>query len=84
MSYTKGIYMDYRFFDKINTKAFYPFSFGLLYTTYAYGDMKLSNNNLSGGETISVTFRLVNRGYMSGGKRSEASCDVYFTKPARE
>jgi beta-glucosidase len=66
MTYSEGIYTGYRGFDKSNTKALYPFGFGLSYTSYQYSDMKLSSSTLQGSETIDATFTLTNRGDMDG------------------
>ena len=66
MTYSEGIYTGYRGFDKSNTKALYPFGFGLSYTSYTYSDMKLSSNTISGSETINASFTVTNRGDMDG------------------
>lgn len=66
MTYSEGIYTGYRGFDKSNTKALYPFGFGLSYTSYTYSDMKLSSTTISGGETINASFTVTNRGEMDG------------------
>ena len=66
MTYSEGIYTGYRGFDKSNTRALFPFGYGLSYTSYAYSDMKLSSSTLSGNETINATFTLTNRGDMDG------------------
>ena len=58
--------MGYRGFDKSNTKALYPFGFGLSYTSYTYSDMKLSSNTIAGGETINASFTVTNRGDVDG------------------
>ncbi len=40
----------------------YPFGYGLSYTTFEYKNIKLSANELSKEDTLSVTFDLVNSG----------------------
>jgi beta-glucosidase len=66
MTYSEGIYTGYRGFDKSNTRALYPFGFGLSYTSYTYSDMKLSSNTIAGGETINASFTVTNRGDVDG------------------
>ncbi len=66
MTYSEGIYTGYRGFDKSNTKALFPFGFGLSYTSYKYSDMKLSSSTITGAETINASFTLTNNGGMDG------------------
>jgi beta-glucosidase len=66
MTYSEGIYNGYRGFDKSNTKALFPFGFGLSYTSYTYSDMKLSSSTIAGAETIDASFTLTNTGAMDG------------------
>ncbi|KAK2601946.1 glycoside hydrolase 3 [Conoideocrella luteorostrata] len=40
--YTEGVYLDYRAFDAKNITPRYEFGYGLSYTTFSYGNIKLS------------------------------------------
>jgi beta-glucosidase len=44
----------------------YPFGFGLSYTTFSYGDVKISNNTLKPGQKITVTTSVTNSGSVAG------------------
>ena len=44
----------------------YPFGFGLSYTTYKYGEPKLSANSIAQGESIQVSVQVSNTGKRSG------------------
>jgi len=66
MTYSEGLYLGYRAYDKNNTKPLYPFGFGLSYTTFAYSDMKLSSNVLTPGATVNVKFTVTNTGSKAG------------------
>lgn len=66
MTYSEGLYLGYRGYDKNHTKPLYPFGFGMSYTTYEYSDLKLSNNVLVPGATIKATFTVTNTGDKAG------------------
>lgn len=44
----------------------YPFGFGLSYTTFTYGDVKISNNTLKPGQKITLTTAITNSGKYAG------------------
>ena len=66
MTYSEGLYMGYRGYDKKHAKPLYPFGYGLSYTTFGYSDLKLSSNVMAPGSTIDVTFTLTNTGDKAG------------------
>ena len=66
MSYSEGLYMGYRGYDKKHSKPLYPFGYGLSYTTFGYSDLKLSSNVMAPGSTVEVSFTLTNTGDKAG------------------
>jgi beta-glucosidase len=60
--YTEGIYVGYRYFDKMNIEPLFPFGFGLSYTTYEYSNLsvKPGNNN------VLVSLTVKNSGKVAG------------------
>ena len=66
MTYSEGLYMGYRGYDKANKKPLYPFGYGLSYTTFGYSDLKLSSNVMAPGSTVKATFTITNTGDKAG------------------
>ncbi|WPO98455.1 glycoside hydrolase family 3 C-terminal domain-containing protein [Pseudomonas sp. HR96] len=66
LTYSEGLYLGYRAYDKNNSKPLYPFGFGLSYTTFGYSDLKLSSNVLTPGATVDVKFTVTNTGDKAG------------------
>ena len=52
----KSNYLD------IPNEPLYPFGYGLSYSNFSYGDLKLSGNTLSTGQTIKATITITNTG----------------------
>ncbi|MDQ8005201.1 MAG: beta-glucosidase BglX [Pedobacter sp.] len=50
----------------VSNDPLYPFGFGLSYTTFNYGDVKISNNTLKPGQKITVTITVTNSGSVAG------------------
>ena len=65
-----------RYLDVANTPLF-PFGYGLSYTTFSYGDVKLSQRSLKGDETLVASVEVTNTGQRPG----EETVQLYITDP---
>ncbi|MBP6810564.1 MAG: glycoside hydrolase family 3 C-terminal domain-containing protein, partial [Saprospiraceae bacterium] len=50
----------------VSNDPLFPFGFGLSYTTFSYGDLKLSKTTLRGAETLTASIQLSNTGAYDG------------------
>jgi beta-glucosidase len=64
--YGEGVFTGYRHHDTKNIAPLFPFGFGLTYTTFAYGDLRLSAEALQPGDTLTVTLDVTNTGPRAG------------------
>ncbi len=55
----------------------YPFGYGLSYTTFSYGNVELSQTNLTGDETLLASVDVTNTGKRVG----EETVQLYLTQP---
>lgn len=62
----------YRYMEK---EPLFPFGFGLSYTKFSYGNLKLSAEKIKKGETVSATFTVTNTGKFAG----EEVAQLYIT-----
>lgn len=66
VEYREGIFVGYRYYDKKNMEPLFPFGYGLSYTTFEYGDLKISRKEISDNETVTVSVKVKNTGDMAG------------------
>jgi beta-glucosidase len=62
----------YRYF---NGEALYPFGYGLSYTTFEYGNLKI-NNKTKAGETVTLTVDIKNTGSLAGDEVAQVYVSV--------
>ncbi len=74
-TYTEGVNIGYRWFDKQNVEPLYPFGFGLSYTTFAYSGLKVKKAS-DGGLDVNVTVK------NTGSADSDEVPQVYLSAPA--
>lgn len=68
----KSNYLD------ISNDPLYPFGYGLSYTSFTYGDVKLSKTKLKGNETLTATVTVTNTGAYAG----EEVVQLYISDPS--
>ncbi len=60
VQYREGLYVGYRYFDTVSKDVLFPFGYGLSYTTFGYSDIRLSAQEITGGEDITVSCGVTN------------------------
>ena len=79
VNYTEGYNVGYKWFDANNLTPWFPFGFGLSYTTFTMTNAQLFNNlNNTANPNFQVTFTLTNSGARAGSEVPQ----VYLGMPA--
>ena len=73
-TFSEGVHVGYRWFDKQKIAPVFPFGFGLSYTTFAYSELKAVPASDGG---LDVSFQLKNTGSVAGDEVPE----VYLGAP---
>jgi beta-glucosidase len=66
VNYAEGIYVGYRHFDREKITPLFPFGYGLSYTSFRYGNLKLSQSTLAPDGAISASVDVTNTGSRDG------------------
>jgi beta-glucosidase len=66
VTYTEGLLVGYRWFDRKNIEPLFPFGFGLSYTTFKYSDLRLVPSQNADGTVVTAEFDLANTGSRAG------------------
>ena len=64
--YSEGLYVGYRWFDSQKIAPLFPFGHGLSYTTFAYGEPKVSKASVTASGTVTVSVPVTNSGSVAG------------------
>jgi len=64
VTYEEGIYVGYRYFNTFKIKTAYEFGYGLSYTNFKYGELKLNTHSFNGN--ITATLTITNVGAVAG------------------
>ena len=73
VEYREGLYVGYRYYDKTGKDVLFPFGYGLSYTEFTYGDLRVSADNIGADDVLTVTFSVTNTGKFDGAE----VCQVY-------
>jgi beta-glucosidase len=71
VTYSEGIFLGYRHYDRSTVKPRFPFGFGLSYTTFKYSDLQISPAAGNASAPVTVTFNVKNTGSRKGAEISE-------------
>jgi beta-glucosidase len=66
VTYGEGLFIGYRYYDKKRITPLFPFGHGLSYTTFAFGEPRLSADSIGPGESLTVTIDVTNTGERAG------------------
>ncbi|MCQ2156119.1 MAG: glycoside hydrolase family 3 C-terminal domain-containing protein [Bacteroidales bacterium] len=83
--YSEGIYVGYRWYEARNVKPLFPFGYGLSYTTFEYGDIKLSSKTM--GDKLTISVPVTNTGSVAGAEVVElyiTDCEASVDRPVKE
>ena len=66
VAYSEGVFLGCRHFDSHGVEPLFPFGFGLSYTRFEYGDLKVNRKQVKSSEPVEVTVRVKNTGKREG------------------
>jgi beta-glucosidase len=66
LNYKEGVFIGYRWYEAKKIQPLYHFGFGLSYTKFAFGELKLSSAKLEKGENLTVEVTIKNTGSVAG------------------
>jgi beta-glucosidase len=76
--YSENLEMGYRWYQAQNVTPMFPFGHGLSYTTFTYGDLKVTpSSDAAGKPRLTVEYTITNAGKVAGKEASQ----VYLTLP---
>jgi beta-glucosidase len=79
--YEEGIYVGYRYFNTFNITPAYEFGYGLSYTDFSYGKVRLNSKIFK--EKLTVTLTITNTGKVAGKEIVELYISAPGTKLAK-
>lgn len=85
--YSEGIYVGYRWYDARHIEPFYPFGYGLSYTTFTIMDVKVPKEVNVDKENIDVQVTVKNTGNMAGSEVVQLyvhDVECKFDRPEKE
>ena len=66
VQYSEGLLVGYRWYDQNNVKPLFPFGYGLSYTTFSFGDLRVENPSVDGVTPVRVSATITNTGKVVG------------------
>jgi beta-glucosidase len=66
VEYRESLYVGYRYYDSVGQEVLFPFGHGLSYTTFEYGDLRLSTDRMKETDSLAVTLSVTNSGPVAG------------------
>ena len=66
LTYSEGIFVGYRYYDKKKMAVRFPFGYGLSYTSFSYSDLVISASEINDDQTLTVSCNITNTGNRTG------------------
>lgn len=79
VEYREGLFVGYRYYDKVNMSVLFPFGHGLSYTTFGYSDLKVE----VGDKSAKIIFKLKNTGSVAGAEVAQVYVGMKSSKVFR-
>lgn len=80
--------IGYRYYDKHPEMIWYPFGYGLSYTTFEYGNLKITPESSNDPNSeVTVTFDITNTGKVAGKEIAQvyvSACDSTVVRPIKD
>jgi beta-glucosidase len=73
--YKEGIYVGYRYYNTFHVKPAYEFGYGLSYSNFTYGNLKLNSSTFK--NNITATLTITNQGKYAG----KEVVEIYVSAP---
>ena len=64
--YSEGVFVGYRYYMSKKQEVLFPFGYGLSYTTFTYGNLKLDKSAMTDQEALTVSVDVENTGNRAG------------------
>ncbi len=84
VTYSEGVFVGYRGYDRSGTAPRYPFGYGLSYTTFAYSNLRLEPSD---DRRVKVSFDITNTGDRDGKEVAQvyvSDCEASVPRPKKE
>jgi len=64
--YSEGVFVGYRYYDKKKIEPLFPFGYGLSYSDFEFGELRLDQAEITEQDTLSLSLKVKNTGKLAG------------------
>lgn len=75
--YSEGVFVGYRYYTSRNMPVLFPFGYGLSYTKFSYGNIRLGSSEMTDADTLEVKVDVINEKDVAG----KAVVQIYVEPP---
>jgi beta-glucosidase len=88
VEYREGVFTGYRYYDKKEMNVLFPFGHGLSYTSFGYGEPRVSAQEITDAQKLEVSLEITNTGACAGSEAVQlyvrSACECPVKRPVRE